>query len=237
MRIPLSRFTLHSPDELLPHWFVSENFAELLGVEYSSDAAKVVRHALAGARAEIEDEADAVTIRIRASKNVMPTLRQLYDGLGWDAAELDAIEPRVAAFKRPKPVAIAVGDVFVVPLTGDEVGVGQILDLQRTAPTVAILRWLGTRDEAARLDVASVTPLTIIHTLGTSLLTGAWPIVGRQGVTLDPASGPDGARNKIGAQRFGGDGPVVAMLELFAGREMPAGQLFSEGHLRRLFMV
>jgi len=33
MKLTPRHFTLHSPDEILPYWFVSHDFAQLHGVE------------------------------------------------------------------------------------------------------------------------------------------------------------------------------------------------------------
>ena len=102
MQIQLSRFTLHSPDVLLSYWFISEDFAGILGFEYSREAAKRLRELLAGTRACLDDEADGVTIRINFGKYVVPALRQLYSGLGWDVRRnLMLVECRYCPHHRP----------------------------------------------------------------------------------------------------------------------------------------
>ncbi|MGE0441549.1 MAG: hypothetical protein AB7L66_05130 [Gemmatimonadales bacterium] len=236
MRIELSRFSLHAPDVILSDWFISADFAGLLGLEYSRDAAKQLRELLAGTRTGLDYEADEVTLRFRSGKKVVAALRQLYSGLGWDARELDAAEPDILAYRRPRPLPVALGDVFTVPIVPDRCGVGQVIDLQHDSPTVAIMRWLGSAPEAAGVKIASLKPLTILHTLGPALRTGEWPIIGNQPVTLDPASGPGGRQYTVGAKSYGGDGPVPELLRAYAGLAAWDQGFYDPEYLRKLVM-
>ena len=71
MEVKLRHFTFHSPDDILPYWFVSHDFAQLFGVEYSSEAAKIFQRIMpSGVR--IDYEADAVVMRIARKERVMP---------------------------------------------------------------------------------------------------------------------------------------------------------------------
>jgi hypothetical protein len=184
----------------------------------------------------LDYEADAVTIRIASGRKVVPALRQLYAGLGWDSRELDAIEPQILAFRRPRPLPITNGDVFIVPLTPELCSLGQVVDLRRDSPTVAIMRWLGPPEQARALTVASLRPLTILHTLGPSLRTGDWPIIANQPVVLDPASGPGGRRDAIGSRSYGGDGPVAELLRAFAGLATWEQDYHDPQYLRKLII-
>jgi hypothetical protein len=100
MNIPLAHLILVPPDEALSYWFVSHDFAAVLGIEFSRDAATVLRKLLAPYKVRIDYEADTVTLRIARKDSVIPALRALYAHVGWDTAELDDLEPTVRGFRR-----------------------------------------------------------------------------------------------------------------------------------------
>jgi hypothetical protein len=234
--IQLARFVLWAPNVLLSYWFISADFADLLGVEFSKEAAKRIKDVLGGTGARVDYEADAVTIRISGNPKVIPALRQLYAAVGWDTAELDEAEPRVLAFRRPKPKAIAPGNVFLVPIMAALHGAGQILAMHGKSPTVGIFRWSGSREQGARLSVNELRPLTVLHTNGPSLRSGDWPIIGTQAVALDANSGPGGRYLSIGSTSYGGDGPVVKLLRAFAGLDTWEQDFHDPAYLRNLVM-
>ena len=88
----LSSFTLHAPSATMSYWFVSHDFAEVLGMEYSENAARELKQLLKGFRVSIDFEADAVTLRIRRNDDVIPVLRSIYARADWDPIELAAID-------------------------------------------------------------------------------------------------------------------------------------------------
>lgn len=218
MKIELKYVTLHSPDELLAYWFISHDFAEALGVEYSRDAARALKKAIGPKLARIDYEADVVIVRISRGENVIPTLTAIYDRLGWDKAELADVAKQVAVFKRPRRRKIAVGDVFLIPLGADLFGLGQVLDIIYTAPTVAVFTCLGTADDLSENDISDCQALTILHIHGNSLYKGDWRVIGTAPVRLDPASGPGRKLGEVGSSSWGRDGPITHLLLAHAGR-------------------
>lgn len=218
MQFPLSHFVLHAPSVGLAYWFVSHDFAEALGLEYSRDAARELKQLLGHLGARVDYEADAVTIRIKSNENVVPTLRAIYARLQYDAAELQQIEPAVLAYKRPRAKKIAAGEVFLIPVGNDLYGLGQVLEVQYKVPTIAVFRCVGPRAELEAKDPKALRPLAILHLgLGSSLASGDWPVIGSRRVLHSPSAGAGGARGEIGSVSFGGDGPVVALLRAHAG--------------------
>ncbi len=218
MEIVLSRITLFAPDEMTSRWSISHDFAGEFGLEYSSEAAGRLRKALPRG-AQIEYEADAVTVTIAKRSNVVPALLAVYECLGWDPAEVLAAGPRILAYERPRPRKIAVGDVFLVPVAEDQFGIGQVLDVHYGHPTVAVFRVTGTEGEleVGHAQICRGRPLTILHTLGNSLLTGKWRIIGNERVRLNPSSGPGGKMFEVGSVSYGWDGPVVQILRAHIG--------------------
>jgi hypothetical protein len=218
MEIEFSRITLYAPDEMTSHWFISHDFAGEFGLEYSSEAAGRLRKALPRG-AQMEYEADAVTVTIARKSNVVPALLAIYECLGWDPAEVLAAEPRILSFKRPPPRKLAVGDVFLVPVTEDQFGIGQVLDMHYGHPTVAVFRVTGPEGELelGQGQICRSKPLTILPTLGNSLLTGKWRIIGNERVRLNASSGPGGKMFEVGSVSYGGDGPVVEILRAHIG--------------------
>lgn len=234
MEINLTHFTLYSPNEILSHWFVSHDFAGELGLEYSSDAAKVLRRAISTRGVRIDYEADAVTVATSRKAAVISMLREIYQHIGWDAAELDGIESRVLKFKRPRPRAVTIGDVFLVPISEELFGLGQVLDKTFHAPTIAIFSCTGRKAEVESRHPADCTALTILHIGGSSLYTGRWPIIGKAPVKLDPYSGPGGARLAVGSRSYGGDGPVHELLRAHAGLDDWLPMFGEQDYLRKL---
>ncbi len=217
MEFELSHLRLFPPDELLSYWFVTHDFAGAFGLEHSQDAAKILKRALPPRGAKIDYEADVVTVWISRNDRVIPTLMAIYGQLGWDTAELIEIEPQILAFKRPRPRKVSVGDVFLIPVVPDVFGVGQVLDINYNAPTVAIFTRLGESSDLEHFAVAEGQPLTILHIGGNSLYKGQWRIIGRCEVKLDPSCGPGGKQFEVGSTSWGGDGPIVDLLKAFAG--------------------
>ncbi len=216
MDIELSHFTLYPPDELLPHWWVMHDFAGELGLEVQHDAAKELRKVLPpGTR--MDYESDFVFIQVSKSERVVPTLRAIYERLGWDPAELTRLEAEVMAFRRPRPHRIAVGDVFVIPVEDELVALGQVLDKHYGSPTVAVFPDLARVVDIDPATVVTAVPLTIVHIGGDSLYKGLWTVVSSQAVTLDPGAGPDGRNGEVGSCTYGGDGPVVDLLKAHSG--------------------
>ena len=216
-RYPLSHLTLHAPSVGLPYWFVSHDFAGVLGLDYSRDAATQLKQLLADWKVSVDHEADEVTLRIRRNEDVIPALRAIYARAGWDPAELAQVEEPVRTFKRPRARKIAACDTVLVPFGGEVVGLGQVLEVRRKVPTVALFRATGPAREMEQQNPAALKPLSILHLgLGCSLFTGEWPVFASHPVVHSPAGGFRGDRDCVGAISFGGDGPAVAMLRAHA---------------------
>ena len=156
MEFSLSHFVLHAPSAGLAYWFVSHDFAEPLGFEYSRDAVRELKQLVGHLGARVDYEADAVILRIRRNESVVPTLRAIYVRLQWDAAELQRLEPAILAYRRPRAKEITAGDVFLIPIGNDLYGLGQVLDVQYKAPTVAVFRFVGSRAEVEAKDPKSL---------------------------------------------------------------------------------
>ena len=218
MQFPLSHFTLHAPSVALAYWFVSHDFAEALGLEYSRDAARELKQLVGHLGARVDYEADAVTLRIKRNENVVPTLCAIYARMQWDTAELQQIEASILAHKRPRPKKISAGDTFLIPIADGVYGLGQVLDVQYKAPTVAVFRSVGPAADIEGSDPTKLRPLAILHLgLGCSLFTGDWPVIGSHRVAHSPAGGTSGARYAIGAISWGDDGYTIELLRAHAG--------------------
>jgi hypothetical protein len=218
MEFQLSRFSLNAPSVALAYWFLSCDFADAFGLEYSRDAARELKQLVGHLAARVDYEADTVTLRIKRNENVIPTLRAIYARLHWDAAELRKIEATVLAYKRPRAKKIAAGDTFLIPIADGVYGLGQVLEVQYRAPTVAVFRCVGPAADIERNDPASLRPLAILHLgRGCSLFTGGWPVIASHRVRHSPAGGTTGARDTIGAISWGDDGYTVELLRAHAG--------------------
>jgi hypothetical protein len=208
----------------------------MLGLEYSKEAARVLKSHIKTSGVRIDYEADAVTLHISRKQNVIPVLREIYRLMGWDAFELDAVEPQVLTFKRPKPRRVSVGDAFLVPVGSDLFGLGQVLDLNYKSPTIALFADLGRASEMKERRPAELKVLTILHMGGNSLYNGAWEIVGNYPVLHDPASGPGGRVFEVGCCTHGGDGPVVDLLRAYAGLRSWEEGYHDPNELRKLVL-
>lgn len=234
---PLSHFLLHAPSEMLGYWFVSYDFADALELEYSRQAAKELKQILDGLRVRIDYEADAVTLRIRRNEDVIPVLRSIYQRVRWDPAELEQIERSVRDYKRPRAKKVAVGDVFLIPISDERFGLGQVLDLRRKAPTVAVFPFVGPAPEVQIKDPVQTKPLAILHLgPGCSLFTGKWPVIGSRPVAHSPAAGHSGDRDSVGAISWGGDGYVVQLLRTNAGLDSWEQDFADPNYLRKLVL-
>jgi hypothetical protein len=236
MELTLSHVRLFSPDELRAYWFVSHDFAGALGLEYSRDAAKILKRAVPPGGGKVDYEANAVTLRISRNDHVIPTLMAVYQCLGWDTAELAEIEPQILAFKRPRPRKVSVGDVFRVPVAPDLFGLGQVLDINYKAPTVAIFTCRRSSKDLERFTISEGKALAILHIGGDSLYKGQWPIIGSSEVRLDPSSGPGGKCFGEGSTTFGGDGPIVNLLRAYAGLQTWEEGYYNPNELRKLVL-
>lgn len=234
MKIQLSRFLLISPDELLPYWFVSHDFAGELNLEYSKDAAAAIKQAIATRGVRIDYEANAVTLRISRNEQVMPTLISLYNLLKWDTAELEPHRTQVVTFKRPRPRKLSVGDIFHVPISGGLVGLGHVLEIAYKAPTVAIFASIGFPNEMPPSETSKSKLLTILHIGGSSLYKGEWPIIGNSISILDPSSGPGGKNLSVGSISYSGNGPIVDLLMAYAGKRSWSEGFHDPQFLRKL---
>jgi hypothetical protein len=233
----LSHFSLHAPSEGLPYWFVSHDFAGALVLDYSKDAAKQLKRLLGGLSVRVDYEADAVTLRIKRNVDVIPALRAIYTCVGWDPAELERIEESVRTFKRPRAKKIAAGDTFLIPISDDAVGLGQVLEVRYKAPTVAVFPCVGQARVVERTNLASLKPLSIFHLgRGCSLFTGKWPVVSSHRVVHSPAAGLGGDRDSIGAISFGGDGYVVELLRAHAGLDTWEQGFADPNYLRKFVL-
>ena len=201
---------------LLPHWFVSHDFAQCLAFSTPATLQKFLAP-IPPNGGKIDYEADAVTLRISRNDRVIPTLVTVYQRLGWDTAELAEIEPQVLAFKRPRPRKVSIGDVFLVPVAPDLFGLGHVLDINHKGPTVAIFTCLGPSKDHEGFTISEGKALTILHIGGDSLYKGQWPIIGSSEVRLDPSSGPGGKCFEVGSITWGGNGPIVDLLRAHAG--------------------
>lgn len=237
-RFDLSHFSLHAPSEGLSYWFVSHDFAGALQLDYSRDAARQLQQLLGGLGVRVEHEADAVTLRVKRTDDVMPALRAIYTHAGWDQGELDRIAESVRAFKRPRPKKIAAGDTFLIPIADDVVGLGQVLEVRHKAPTVAVFRCVGAARDVEQRNPTALKPLAIQHLgLGCSLLTGEWPIIASHRVAHSPAAGRGGARDTIGAISFGGDGYIVELLRAHAGLDTWEQGFADPNYLRKFVLA
>lgn len=220
----------------MPEIALAADFAGALGLEYSRDAARVLKNAISTPGIQIDYEADAVFVKTSRKGAIIPALRELYQRIGWDAAELDAVEAQVSKFKRPRPRKVAVGDVFLVPISDEIFGLGQVLDLKFRAPTIALFPFIGSREDAADLNPSTRIPLTILHIGGRSLYQGRWPIRGNDPVQHDPSSGPGGDRMAVGSRSYGGDGPVLELLRAYAGLDEWSPMFGESDYLKRLLV-
>jgi hypothetical protein len=222
---------------MLGYWFVSHDFADDLGLEYSNEAAKELKQLLSRLRVRIDCEGDAVTLRIRRNEDVIPVLRSIYERVGWELVELEKIESAVLAYQRPRAKRIATGDTFLIPISEDVFGLGQVLELTHKAPTVAVFPCVGAAPEVQSKDPASLKPLSILHLgLGCSLYTGRWPVVASHAVIHSPAAGPGGDRDSIGAVSYGSDGPVVELLRAYVGLDAWEHGFADRDYLRKLVL-
>lgn len=237
MDIKLGHIKLYSPDELSSYWFVRHDFAGAFGLEYSRDAAKFLKQVLPRGGARIDYEADAVTLWISRNDRLIPTLMAIYQRLGWDTAELTEIAQEVLAFKRPRPRKVAVGDVFLIPVASDLFGLGQVLDMNYKAPTVAIFTHLGSSAELECFEISKGKPLTILHILGNSLYNGQWRVIGSDKVRLDPSCGPGGKQFDVGSTSWSGDGPIVDLLQAYAGLRSWEEGYHDPNYLRKLVLT
>lgn len=236
-RFNLSHFSLHAPSVVLPYWFVSHDFADALHLEYSEEARTQLEGLLSGLGVQVDHEADSVTLRIKRNADVIPALRAMYAHVGWAQAELEQIEMAVRNFKRPRAKAIAEGDIFLIPIGDDMVGLGQVLKMSHKAPTVAVFRVVGLARDIERDDPASLKPLAILHLgLGCSLFTGGWPVISKRPVVHSPARGFGGARDGTGAVSFGGDGCVVSLLRAHAGLDTWEHGFADPAYLRKFVL-
>lgn len=234
----LSHFSLHAPSAALSYWFVSHDFADVLDVDYTKEAARQLEQLLGGLGVRVDHEADAVTLRIKRNENVIPALRSIYAHAGWEPSELDRIAESVRTFKRPRAKKIAAGDTFLIPIGVDVVGLGQVLEVRYRAPTVAVFRCVGAARAVEQENPASLKPLSILHLgLGCSLLTGEWPIISSHRVAHSPAAGRGGDRDSIGAISFGGDGYVVELLRAHAGLDTWEQGFADPDYLRKFVLA
>lgn len=237
-RFTLSHFSLHAPSEGRSYWFVSHDFADALGLDYSRDAARQLEQLLGGLGVRVDHEADTVTLCIKRNEDVIPALRALYSHAGWDPAELQQIEQSVRTFKRPRAKKLAAGDTFLIPISDDVVGLGQILEVRHKAPTVAVFRCVGSARDVERENPAALRPLAIQHLgLGCSLLTGEWPIISSHPVVHSPSAGRGGARDSVGAVSFGGDGYIVELLRAHAGLDSWEQGFADPNYLRKFVLA
>lgn len=236
VKIELKTITLFAPDELLSYWWISHDFAGELGLEYSSEAAETLKRVLGPLGAHVDYEADAVTLRITKKASIVPVIHTLFSELGWDDIDLSELEKRITQFKRPRPRSISVGDTFLVPITTETWGLGQVLALNYKAPTIAIYRIVGGNTELEDAELGELRLLTILHIAGNSLYKGEWPVLRNSPVLHDPNLGPGGKIFTVGSISFGGDGPVINLLLAYMGLQQWEQGYADPNYLRRLVL-
>jgi hypothetical protein len=96
---------------------------------------------------------------------------------------------------RQKRQSWQVGDVFAIPTSDGQVAIGQVIgrepDMMRSA-TVALFDERHASPDAARLDGALIpkTVFAVLFATTNHLDSGAWPVIDRREVAVDPRRNP-----------------------------------------------
>jgi hypothetical protein len=200
--------------------YFSRDLTELLGVEYNSEALDRFRTHWTTqrkrGRLDLDHEAGAVSI-YGGREAIVEAALLIYELAVLSVprpttAEVEQVRAAIKRHKRPARVPWAVGDVFAAPLLDGSFAVGQVLweatfakGVSLRAPTVALFEHrLATLGDVDLDDAVTTRALAILHVQAGSLDCGAWRVLGRRAVTLDPFSGRDGRPFEVGAISWDG---------------------------------
>jgi hypothetical protein len=203
-----------------PRCYIFRDLTDLLGVEYNSEALDRFRREWTTqgkrGRLDLDREADAVSI-YGGREAILEAALLIYDlavpsVTRPTTAEVEQARAAIKRFKRPPQIPWAVGDVFAAPLLDGSFAVGHVVweatfaeGFSVRAPTVALLALRATDLDGVDLDDAMTTrTLAVLHVQSDSLDSGAWRVLGRRPVVIDPFCGPDGKPGEVGSTSWDG---------------------------------
>ena len=210
--IQIGTIKVHLPDENQSSFNIFEDLAEIFGLEYQSDAVKLLRKRIKDIKPKpsIDYESDFTSI-ITSNVDTLISVINAISELITDDYKLDFLILDVEKLKkelsdakkfRPEPKIWEDGDVFAIPLVDGSYTVGQVLN--KLHCTCALFEARSTNKKYNIHEFKKFRPISILHLSNGNLLNnGYWEVQFNHTVSIDPGSGSGGRSGEIGSISYG----------------------------------
>jgi hypothetical protein len=211
--IQIGKFTLWLPDESSKQYYIFHDLAELFGVEFQSEAVKILKKELETKslkpKPDIDCESDGTSIRTTNADCIyqvalsIDKLTMPEQSSGFTNSEWTDILRQLKEWKRPKPKKWMEGDIFCFKLQDGSFTFGQIVKKPTEITKIPTLALFDVKSEKQQIDfnqLKRANVITILHLLEMNLQNGKWEIIGNLNKILaDPFSGPWRKHAKTGS--------------------------------------
>ncbi|MGG2134583.1 Imm26 family immunity protein [Bacillus sp. S2(2024)] len=189
-KIKFGAIEIQLPDASISYFFISEDFAELLGVETNAEAKKILQKELKSyldqkmyKRISFDQESNYVTISISKPDLMYIVAEYINQLINCPISEDDKnlIQDQLISYKRPKKQKWKIGDVFVITLTDGSYTFGQVLSKEYSFPTCTLFD-IRTTDILSPEEIVNQRKITLLTIIPIHLDSHKWKIIGNEEV-------------------------------------------------------
>ncbi|WP_028401727.1 Imm26 family immunity protein [Ectobacillus panaciterrae] len=204
------------PDANISYFFISEDFAGLLGIETNNEAKRILQKELKSQldqklykRISFDQESSCVTISI-SKPDLMYTVAEYINQLiNCPISEADKmfIKNQLISHKRPKKQKWKISDVFAIPLTDGSYIFGQIFSKEYSFP-ICTLFDIKTTNIPSLEEIVNQRKITSLTIIPIHLDNHKWKVIGNKEINcaiqpISPGSFSSGILNDLGEAYYG----------------------------------
>lgn len=208
----LGAIEIHAPTASEKRCSIFEDLAELLNIEYNSDAVSKIKSEWKslGYKGKLDIDAESDFVSIVTSKSSIVDLVVLINNLSSKKHQLNdksiqKAKKEIKKWKQPEPFPWSIGDIFFVQLSKNIIVYGQVLDKTVDDSPTCLLFSLKSEEIIKDINlIVKTTPISILHVNNDHLNDGSWKVIGNTKPILNPNSGPCGTQGAIGCRYWDG---------------------------------
>jgi hypothetical protein len=218
---------INFPDENGRSFWIFEDCAELIGLEFQSEAFKILKSRLKDTKPKpsMDYEADYLHISSANVDTILATIESIIELSSPETrtkfGNIDFIalkkELSWAKKNRPKPKQWQIGDVFSVPLKDNSFTIGQVLDKRYHCTCAVFDHRTFTQLNITATEFRKLKPISILHLAADQLNNGNWRILFNTKVTVNPDAGQGGKYGEIGSISYGSGKTLTDFAEVYWG--------------------